>query len=138
MATNKTTATDASVEAYIDKVASDEQRADCRALIKLLGKATKTKPRMWGPTIVGFGSYHYQYDSGREGDSCVVGFAARGKQLAIYLVASGPKQAQLLTKLGRHKMGKACLYIRRLGDVDVKVLEQLVADSIAEVRRRYG
>lgn len=92
---------------------------------------------MWGPTIIGFGRYRYRYDSGREGEMCLTGFAARGRELVIFLLASGPDQAQLLRKLGKHRIGKACLYIRRLSDVDAEVLALLVADSVAEIRRRY-
>ena len=93
---------------------------------------------MWGPTIVGFGSYHYKYESGREGEACLTGFAARGKELVVYLVASGPEQEALLARLGKHRMGKACLYIRRLADIDTAILEQLVRDSVAELKRRYA
>lgn len=138
MAQNKTRATDASVAGHIAAIASDEQRKDCEALVTLLRKVTKQEPKMWGPSIVGFGSYHYRYESGHEGDSCLTGFAARRNELVVYLVASGPEQESLLKKLGRHRMGKSCLYIRRLSDVDTAVLEKLVAGSVAEVRRRYG
>ena len=93
---------------------------------------------MWGNSIVGFGSYHYRYDSGREGDACATGFSARKSDISVYLSASGERQEQLLAQLGRHKMGKACLSIRRLSEVDVNVLEQLVVDSVAEIKRRYG
>lgn len=138
MTRNKTQATEASVEEHVAELEHEEQRSDCRALVKLMTRITKAKPKMWGPTIVGFGSYHYKYESGREGDFALTGFAARSRQIVVYLVASGPNQDALLRKLGRHKMGKACLYIRRLGDVDEGVLEQLIAGSVAEVRRRYG
>lgn len=93
---------------------------------------------MWGAGIVGFGSYHYRYESGREGDWAVAGFSPRKGDISVYLMAEAPGQAELLSRLGRHKMGKACLYIRKLADVDVEVLAQLVADSVAEVKRRYG
>jgi len=93
---------------------------------------------MWGSAIVGFGSYHYKYESGREGNSCATGFAARKTEIAIYLVAEGAHQTELFGRLGRHKMGKACLYIRRLSDVHTGVLEKLVKGSVAELRRRYG
>jgi len=93
---------------------------------------------MWGPSIVGFGSYHYQYESGREGDACATGFAARKNEMAIYLVAAGADQHALLDQLGRHRMGKSCLYVRRLSDVDIRVLEKLVKGSLVELRRRYG
>jgi hypothetical protein len=138
MAQNKTRATDASVAGHIAAIAGDEQRRDCETLARLLRKVTKQEPKMWGPSIVGFGSYHYRYESGREGDMCLTGFAARGNELVVYLLAGDPDQQALLKKLGRHRMGKSCLYIRRLSDIDTAVLEQLVAGSVAEVRRRYG
>jgi hypothetical protein len=103
-----------------------------------MSRITKTKPKMWGPSIVGFGSYHYRYESGREGEAALAGFAARRNETVVYLVASGPGQDALLSRLGRHKMGKSCLYIRRLSDVDPQVLEQLVAGSVAEIKRRYA
>jgi hypothetical protein len=92
---------------------------------------------MWGPGIVGYGSYTCRYESGHSGDACLTGFAVRGKELVVYLIAENPEQVELLAKLGRHKMGKACLYFERLADLDVKVLEVLIAGSVAEVKRRY-
>jgi hypothetical protein len=138
MAENKTKATDANVDEHIAAIGSEEQRKDCLSLVKLMSKITKAKPRLWGPSIVGFGSYHYKYESGREGDAGLTGFASRKNGIVVYLVASGPDQDALLARLGRHKMGKSCLYIRRLSEVDAQVLEQLVAGSVAEVKRRYG
>lgn len=133
----KTTASDASVDDYIASRAGEAQALDCRALIAMLRKATGEKPKMWGPSIVGFGSYQYRYESGRTGEACLTGFAIRGKGLVVYLVAESDDQAKLLRKLGPHKMGKSCLYIKRLADLDRAVLEQLVAGSVAEIRRRY-
>ncbi len=138
MAENKTKATGASVAAYIASRASDQQRADCKALMALLRKVTRQTPRMWGPSIVGYGSYQYTYESGRTGESCLVGFAIRGKDLVIYLLAEGKQQEARLRKLGPHKSGKSCLYFRRLADLEMSVLEQLVVGSIAELRHRYG
>ena len=138
MVQNKTQATEAGVGDYLDAIADASRRKDCDALVKLMSKVTKQVPKMWGPSIVGFGSYHYQYESGREGDSCLTGFSSRKPDLSVYLVASFPGQDELITRLGKHKMGKACLYIRKLGDVDVKVLHELVAGSVAEVKRRHG
>ena len=103
-----------------------------------MAKATKQKPTMWGSSIVGFGSYHYKYDSGREGDSPLTGFSSRKDAISVYLTSSFPGQAEVLSRLGKHKMGRACLSIRRLKDVDVKLLEQLVIGSVAEVKRRHG
>jgi hypothetical protein len=100
-------------------------------------RVTKQQPKMWGPSIVGYGSYIYRYESGHSGEACLVGIAVRGKELVVYLMADNPEQVDRLAKLGRHKMGKSCLYFKRLADVDVKVLEALIAGSVAEVRRRY-
>jgi nucleoid DNA-binding protein len=138
LAENKTKQTEASVEAYLAAIADEIRRKDCIALAKLMARASKEKPKMWGASIVGFGSYHYKYESGREGDSCITGFSARKGDISVYLMGDFPQRAELLAKLGRHKTGKACLYLRKLGDVDLDVLEQLVAASVAERRRRQG
>ncbi len=137
MAESKTQPTGASVAEYIASRASEEQAQDCARLTALLKKVTKHEPRMWGPSIVGFGSYRYKYESGREGESCLTGFAIRKSELVVYLVAESKEQVSLLPKLGKHKMGKACLYFKRLGDLDTTVLEKLVAGSVAEIRRRH-
>jgi hypothetical protein len=137
MAENKTKPTDASVEAYLSAIEDGGRRDDCRAIETLMARVTAAPPRMWGASIVGFGSYHYKYASGREGDACVTGFSSRKGDISVYLVASGAEQEQLLALLGRHKMGKACLYIRKLADIDMAILERLVAGSVAEIKRRY-
>ena len=138
MAEAKTKPTAASIDDYLESRASPDQLADCRALMVLLNRVTKERPRMWGPSIVGYGSYSYRYESGRTGESCLTGFAVRGRDLVVYLVAESPEQAELLAKLGKHKFGKACLYIKRLADVDTTVLEALVANSVSEVQRRHA
>ena len=138
MAEAKTQPTSASVRAYLASKASAEQVADCEALMALLGKLTRHTPTMWGPSIVGYGSYRYRYESGRTGESCLTGFAVRGKELVVYLVAEGPQQQALLARLGKHRMGKACLYFKRLADLDTQVLESLVAASVAETLRRHA
>ena len=138
MAENKTKATQVSVESYITAIVDEARRADCTALAKLMARASKQPPTMWGPSIVGFGSYHYRYDSGREGDSCLTGFSSRKGDISVYLMGGFPGRDELLARLGRHKMAKACLYLRRLSDVDLKVLELLVAASVEEMRRRHG
>jgi hypothetical protein len=137
MAENKTKPTAVRVEDYLAGIEDKARRADCEALVKLMRKVTRQPPVMWGPGIVGFGSYHYVYDSGRSGDMCATGFASRKGDISVYLTASFEGQQELLAALGKHKMGKACLTIRRLSDVDMKVLEKLVAGSVAEVKRRY-
>ncbi len=113
-------------------------RIDCQKLTSLMSRWTKETPAMWGTSIVGYGSYHYRYDSGREGDWCASGFAARKREIAVYLMAEGDNQNELLARLGPHKMGRACLTIKRLKDVDLKVLEKLVKGSLTELRRRHG
>jgi hypothetical protein len=133
----KTKPTTASVAQYLAAIKDDERRADCEVIAKLMRKVTKQEPTMWGASIVGFGRYQYQYASGARGEMCQTGFSSRKGDISVYLVAAGAGQDELLPKLGKHKMGKACLYIRRLTDVDLKVLEQLVANSVAEVKRRY-
>jgi hypothetical protein len=138
MADNKTKMTEASVESYLASIEDEARRNDCVALTKLMAKATKQPPKMWGTSIVGFGSYHYKYDSGHEGDSCLVGFSSRKRDISVYLVANFPGQEELLAQLGKHKLGKGCLYIHRLSDVDPKVLEQLIVDSVAEIKRQYS
>jgi hypothetical protein len=138
MAENKTKPTDASVEDYIASRANPQQRTDCRELMVMFKKITRSPPRMWGPSIVGYGSYRYTYESGRTGEGPLAAFAIRGRELVVYLVAEGEEQQPLLSRLGKHKMGKCCLYFKQLADLDKSTLEKLVAGSIAEVRRRYG
>ena len=133
----KTKPTAASIDEYLASRASEEQLTDCKALMALLKKVTKQSPRMWGPSIVGYGSYSYKYESGRTGESCLTGFAVRGKELVVYLVAESQDQQELLARLGKHKMGKACLYFKRLADLDVEVLESLVSSSVAAIKRLH-
>ena len=132
----KTKPTEVTAESYLAAVANEEQRHDAETLAALMSKVTKHEPKMWGPSIVGFGSYHYKYDSGHEGDSALVGFAVRGKELVVY-AADFDGRGDLLAKLGPHRTGKVCVYIKRLANVDLKVLEELVARSIADTKRRY-
>ena len=138
MAENKTKATEASVESYLSSIKDEARRKDCDALATLMAKATKQPPKMWGTSIVGFGSYHYKYESGREGDSCLTGFSSRKSDISVYLVASFPGQEQLLSRLGKHKMSGGCLHIGKLADVDRKVLEQLIVGSVAERKRLHA
>jgi Domain of unknown function (DU1801) len=133
----KTKPTSVKVDDYLASRASEEQLADCMELMALLKRVTKQPPRMWGPSIVGYGSYSYKYESGRTGESCLTGFAVRGKELVVYLVAESTEQQALLSKLGKHKMGKACLYFKRLAELDTQVLENLVSASVVELKRRH-
>ena len=134
----KTKPTSADVKEYLASKASPDQLTDCKALMALLKGITKQSPKMWGPSIVGYGSYSYKYDSGRTGESCLTGFAVRGKELVVYLVAESADQREQLGQLGKHKMGKACLYFKRLADLDTRVLEALVSASVAETKKRHA
>jgi hypothetical protein len=137
MAESKTVPTAASVDDFLASRASPAQLADCRRLMAILKRVTKQPPRMWGPSIVGYGRYAYRYESGRTGEMCLTGFSVRGKDLVLYLLADGPEQAALRARLGKHRMGKSCLYFKQLADLDITLLEQLVAGSVAEVRHRF-
>ena len=132
MTLNKTIATDASVRAYLAAIKDDTRRKDCETLAELMTRATGYPAKMWGTSIVGFGSYHYKYESGREGDSCLVGFSSRKSEISIYGLNADVKATERLAKLGKHKAGKGCVYIKTLGSVDLKVLEELVASAAAE------
>ena len=138
MPKNKTKATEASVQSYFSAIEDETRRKDCETLAKLMSKATQQQPQMWGSSIVGFGSYHYKYESGREGDSCLIGFSSRKTDITVYLTASVIGQEPLLSKLGKHKVGKGCLYMRKLSDVDLKVLEHLIVGAVAERKRDHG
>ena len=136
MAENKTKPTTVSVAAFLKKAASGQQLKDSQELVKLFKELTGKPAKMWGPSIVGFDSYHYIYPSGREGDAPLIGFAPRGNALSLYLCPSLDAKA-LLKKLGKHKAGAGCVHIKSLEDVDRDVLEQLARASIAELRKRY-
>ena len=135
---NKTVPTPADAQAYLTAIADPVRRADCLALAALMQKVTGQPPVMWGAAIVGFGSYHYRYASGREGDAPLAGFASRKGDISIYLSCDTQARAALLAQLGRHKMGKGCLYVRTLADVDLGVLDALVRESIATTEGMYG
>lgn len=137
MSDNKTKPTNSSVSAFLDAIEGDERRKDCQMLAAMMTKITGKPAVMWGPSIVGFDTYHYKYESGREGDMAVTGFSPRKGDISVYLTAGSAEQADLLARLGRHKMGKSCLYIRKLSDVDLTVLAQLISESVAEIKRRY-
>ena len=137
MAEPKTKPTSASIDDYLAARASAEQDADCRTLMSIMQRVTGEAGRMWGPSIVGFGSYRYTYESGHSGESCIAGFAVRGRELVLYVSVDSEEQQSRLARLGKHRMGKSCLYIKRLADLDVEILEAIVAASVAEMRRRY-
>lgn len=138
MSANKTKSTRASVAGYLASRANEQQEADCRQLMALFKKITGKSPRMWGPSIVGYGSFRYTYDSGRSGKMPLAAFAIRGRDLVVYLWPDSPGQKALLAKLGKHSMGKSCLYFRQLADLDKSILEKLVVGSIADVKQRYA
>jgi hypothetical protein len=137
MSVPKTKPTEISAESHIAVITNEEQRNDAQMLVALMRRVTKQEPRMWGPSIVGFGSYHYKYASGHEGDTALAAFAMRGSELVVYIEADFEGRDVLLAKLGKHKTGKVCVYISRLANVDLKVLETLVTRSIVETKRRY-
>jgi hypothetical protein len=137
MAETKTKPTGVSVDKYLASRASPEQLADCKAIMTMCKRVTKEPAKMWGPSIVGFGSYTYRYESGHSGQAPLAGFAVRGRELVVYLSCEGSKQSDLLAKLGKHKMGKSCLYFKRLADLEPKVLEELIAGSVAEVQSHH-
>jgi len=131
MAENKTKPTQVSVAAFIDAITDQTRRADAKALVKLMQSASGEKPRMWGPSIIGFGSCHYKYDSGRQGDMPLIGFSPRKAANVLYGAIGFNGAEALLAKLGKHTTGKGCLYIKKLADVDSGVLEALVVKSAA-------
>lgn len=137
MAHNKTTENDNSVDAYLDNVADEGRRDDCRALVKLMETETGAPAKMWGPAIVGCGRYHYVYDSGREGDAPLVGMSSRANAITLYLESEFEEREGLLAKLGKHKTGKGCVYIKKLSEVDMSVVSELIQRSITITRKRY-
>ena len=136
MADNKTKPTKLSVAAFIDALTDQTKRADAKTLVKLMQSASGEKPKMWGPSIIGFGRYDYTYDSGREGDMPLIGFSPRKAATVLYNATTSSDSKALITKLGKHTTGKGCLYIKKLADVDQKVLEALIVKSVANVRAR--
>jgi hypothetical protein len=134
----KTKKTGASVSAFLAAIPGQERRADCRALSAMMRRATGAPAKMWGPAIVGFGDCRYRYDSGREGDWFLVGFSPRKAQLSVYLMGGIDPKAPAMKKLGPHKAGKGCLYVKRLADLDLAVLEGLIEASVGRTRARYG
>jgi hypothetical protein len=137
MAENKTKPTKVSAAAFIEALTDQTRRADAKALVKLMQSATAEKPKMWGPSIVGFGSYHYKYDSGREGDMPLIAFSPRKAATVLYNMGGFSGSEALRAKLGKHATGKGCLYIKKLADVDEQVLETLVLKSVDAMRARY-
>lgn len=138
MAENKTQPTAISVPAFLDACTDEVRRTDAKVLAKLMQKVTGEKPTMWGPAIVGFGSYHYVYESGREGDMPIIGFSPRKASNVLYGAIGFAGADKLLAKLGTHTTGKGCLYIKKLADIDFKVLETLVEKAVAASRSAHA
>jgi len=137
MAENKTKETKASVDKFINSIKDENIRKDCYTIIDLMKSVTKAEPKMWGTSIIGFDSYHYKYESGREGDMCVAGFSPRKQNLTIYLMPGFDKQKDYLKKLGKCKTSKVCLYIKSLKDVDLKILKKMIETSYKEMKKLY-
>jgi hypothetical protein len=137
MAKQKTQPTDSSVTAFLDTIADEKKRTDSYAILELMQQATGYAPKMWGPAIVGFGSYHYKYDSGHEGDAPLTGFSPRKEAFTFYLMLGSFDHSPLLEKLGKHKTGKGCLYIKKLEDVDTAVLKTMVTQASTAMKEKY-
>ena len=137
MATLKTSFTDENVASFIEGVDNEQKRKDSYALISLMEKATGEKAKMFGPTIVGFGQYHYKYDSGHEGDAPLLGFSPRKAAISLYIYSGGKQQDELLKSLGKYKMGKSCIYVKKLSDINLDVLEDMMKDSIQFTSEKY-
>lgn len=133
----KTKPNSKSVEAFINAVPNEQRRKDAKTALALMKKWTGLKPKMWGPSIIGFGSYHYKYESGREGDMCMTGFSPRASSIVFYVMGGAPEGDPLFKKLGKHKTGKSCLYVNRLDDIDLGVLEKIIRQSVVYMRKTY-
>jgi hypothetical protein len=138
MAELKTKPTDQSVEAFLNSIADEQKRKDAFAISKLMQTATKSPPKMWGSGIVGFGTYHYTYASGREGDWMIIGFSPRKQNLTLYIMSGFDQHAVLLKKLGKYKTAKSCLYINRLDDIDLPTLKELVKQSVKHMIKTHS
>jgi hypothetical protein len=136
MAENKTVPNDQNVEQFLNTIEDERKRKDAFTIVKLMQQITGMEPKMWGSSIVGFGSYHYKYDSGREGDSALAGFSPRKQNLTIYNMGGFERYDGLLKKLGKHTTGKGCLYIKRLDDIDLPTLKRLIEESVKNVKQR--
>ncbi len=137
MSSNKTQATEVDVTAFLDAVEHPTRRADGLALDAMFRQITGWTPRMWGPTIVGYGAYHYRYDSGREGDFLATGFSPRKTNLSIYIMPGYADFSSILDRLGKHKIGKSCLYINKLADIDMEVLAELIRAGLQDLNQKY-
>ena len=135
MAELKTKPNEQSVEAFLNRVEDEKKRQDCRTILEIMKQITKAEPQMWGTSMVGFGTYHYKNESGREGDWFVAGFSPRKQNLTLYIMAGFSQYDELLSKLGKFKTGKSCLYINKIEDVDLPTLKELIKHSVAYVSK---
>jgi hypothetical protein len=127
-----------SVETFLNSIDNEQKRNDAYTLLSLMKDISGEKPLMWGESIIGFGTYHYKYESGREGDWFLTGFSPRKNNFSIYIMPGFGKYDRLMDKLGKHKTGKSCLYINRLSDIDIEVLNQLIRESLKYMKQKYG
>ena len=138
MSAPKTKPTKVSVAAFLNAVEDPERRKDCKAVAKMMKEATGARAKMWGPSMVGYGSYHYKYASGREGEWFLAGFSPRKTDLTVYIMAGFTGREALMKKLGKHKTGKSCLYLKRLADIDEKVLKKLIVASVKHMKKPHS
>lgn len=134
---NKTQPTSTSIAEFIESLDDERRQIECNQLVELMREESGQEPVLWGPAIIGFGQYHYRYESGREGDFMRVGFSPRKQNLSIYIIPGFKPYQAVLERLGKHKLGKSCLYIKRLEDVDISALKELVRQSLADMKERY-
>lgn len=137
MADNKTIVNNASVKAYLEQVESETQKKEAYEILEMMKRITKQKPKMWGDALIGFDTYHYKYASGREGDWFITGFSPRKGKMSIYLLPTLLESSPLMEKLGKHKKGKGCLYVKTLDDIDKKVLEKLIKETYTIMKKKY-
>lgn len=138
MAELKTKPTGQDANAFLDSIGDERKRREALTILMLMEKLTESKAQMWGPSIIGFGRYHYRYASGREGDWFLTGFSPRKQNLTVYIMSGFTRYDELMAGLGKYKTGKACLYINKLTDIDIKVLEALITESVAYLKSKYG
>lgn len=137
MAKNKTTETESSVVDFINTTDDETKRNDAFELVKIMQKATGFEPKMWGPSIIGFGSYHYKYASGHEGDAPLAGFSPRKAAISLYLYLPDESREKLLSEFGKHKSAKGCIYIKKLADIEVEILKKMISTSVNELQKQY-
>lgn len=137
MAELKTKPTEQSVEQFLQGVSPEQKRRDCLTLVELMHEITGSEARMWGNNLVGFGSYHYKYASGHEGDSCLTGFSPRKQNLTLYIMGGFDRYGDLMQRLGKYTTGKSCLYLKRLEDIDLSILRELIQESVNYMRQTY-